>query len=156
MTAAVPDAATIVGWCGELAAVTSTPGSITRVYLSPEHERVNTMVARWMQDAGVRLALGSDAPVSPLDPWLAMAAAVHRSADEREPWHAEQALTLAEALAASVDGQGAAHVGMPGDLIALDTNPLVVQGNSADQAAALRSIRSVLTVIDGRVAHTDL
>lgn len=111
---------------------------------------------RWMQDAGVRLALGSDAPVSPLDPWLAMAAAVHRSADEREPWHAEQALTLAEALAASVDGQGAAHVGMPGDLIALDTNPLVVQGNSADQAAALRSIRSVLTVIDGRVAHTDL
>ncbi|UKF28242.1 allantoate amidohydrolase [Clavibacter nebraskensis] len=51
--AAVPDAATIVGWCGELAAVTSTPGSITRVYLSPEHERVNTMVARWMQGVGM-------------------------------------------------------------------------------------------------------
>ncbi len=42
---------------------------------------------RWMLDDGVTLALGSDAPVSPLDPWLAMAAAVHRSADEREAWH---------------------------------------------------------------------
>ncbi len=42
----------------------------------------------WMLDAGVELALGSDAPVSPLNPWLAMAAAVHRSADDRPPWHA--------------------------------------------------------------------
>ena len=50
---------------------------------------------RWMLDDGVELALGSDAPVSPLDPWLAIAAAVHRSADERDPWHGEQALTAA-------------------------------------------------------------
>src|SRR5699024_1708128 len=39
-----------------------------------------------LRDAGVPLALGSDAPVAPLDPWLAMAAAVHRSADERPGW----------------------------------------------------------------------
>ena len=37
---------------------------------------------RWMLDDGVELAMGSDAPVSPLDPWLAIAAAVHRSADD--------------------------------------------------------------------------
>ncbi|OIH94676.1 Zn-dependent hydrolase [Curtobacterium sp. MCBA15_001] len=48
-----PTAATIVEWCAELAAVTETPGRITRVYLSPEHARVNTIVARWMQDAGM-------------------------------------------------------------------------------------------------------
>ncbi|MFJ3381689.1 allantoate amidohydrolase [Curtobacterium sp. NPDC090217] len=47
------DAATIVARCDELAAVTATPGQITRVYLSPEHARVNTIVARWMQDAGM-------------------------------------------------------------------------------------------------------
>jgi allantoate deiminase len=46
-------AATIAGWCDELAAVTETPGHVTRVYLSPEHARVNTIVARWMQDAGM-------------------------------------------------------------------------------------------------------
>lgn len=46
-------AATIVERCDELAAVTQTPGQTTRVYLSPEHARVNTIVARWMQDAGL-------------------------------------------------------------------------------------------------------
>ena len=60
---------------------------------------------RWMLDDGVELALGSDAPVSPLDPWLAMAAAVHRSSDDREPWHGEQALTVREALGATGAGQ---------------------------------------------------
>ncbi|MGA8046786.1 MAG: amidohydrolase family protein, partial [Dermatophilaceae bacterium] len=113
---------------------------------------------RWMLDAGVTLALGSDAPVAPLDPWLAMAAAVHRSADDRDPWHGEQALTVAEALAASVDGQGTVHVGMPGDLVALDADPLASAGETgtADQARRLREIAPVLTVIDGRVAHTSL
>ena len=56
---------------------------------------------RWMLDEGVDVVLGSDAPVSPLDPWLAVAAAVHRSGDEREPWHPEQSITVREALAAS-------------------------------------------------------
>ena len=112
---------------------------------------------RWMLDAGVTLSLGSDAPVAPLDPWLAMAAAVHRSADDREPWHAEQALTPAEALAASVDGQGTVHVGMPGDLVAVDADPLAAgEGTTAEQARHLRSMASALTVIDGRVAHTAL
>jgi predicted amidohydrolase YtcJ len=114
---------------------------------------------RWMVEAGVTLALGSDAPVAPLDPWLAMAAAVHRSADDREPWHGEQALTPAEALAASVDGQGMVHIGMPGDLVALDAHPLPPPPNprdTAEQARHLRGLTSALTVIDGRVAHTSL
>lgn len=118
---------------------------------------------RWMLDAGVRLALGSDAPVAPLDPWLAMAAAVHRSADEREPWHAEQSLTVEEALAASVDGQGTVQVGMPADLVALDSSPFLTpqassgqEASSADHARHLRTMRSALTVIDGQVAHTSL
>lgn len=113
---------------------------------------------RWMLDAGVTLALGSDAPVAPLDPWLAMAAAVHRSADDRDPWHGEQALSPAEALAASVDGQGTVHVGMPGDLVALDRDPLAAVGDGSTAALAhhLRELTSALTVIDGRVAHTSL
>ena len=40
---------------------------------------------RWMVDDGVQLAMGSDAPVSPLDPWLAIAAAVHRSPTTAPP-----------------------------------------------------------------------
>ena len=78
-----------------------------------------------------RVAFGSDAPVSPLDPWLAIAAAVHRSADERPPWHPEQALTAREALAASVDGRGSVHAGMPADLVLLDADPLAEHPDTA-------------------------
>jgi len=53
----------------------------------------------------VTLTMGSDAPVARLDPWLAMAAAVHRSADERAAWNLAQSLTVAQSLAASTDGQ---------------------------------------------------
>jgi predicted amidohydrolase YtcJ len=119
---------------------------------------------RWMLDAGVELALGSDAPVSPLDPWLAIAAAVHRSADERPPWHPEQSLTAREALAASVDGRGSVHAGMAADLVLLEADPLAPTddqaGDAADvsaaQSAALRSMQVAATLVDGDVVHGEL
>ena len=49
---------------------------------------------RTLLDAGVPLALGSDAPVAPLDPWVTIAAAVHRSGDDRPSWHPEQQIPL--------------------------------------------------------------
>ena len=110
---------------------------------------------RWLQDDGVELALGSDAPVSPLDPWLAIAAAVHRSADEREPWHPEQSLTVAEALGASTDGRGTVAPGHPADLALLDADPLT-PGSSAEQAAALRAMTVSATWVDGRLVHSEL
>jgi predicted amidohydrolase YtcJ len=104
---------------------------------------------RWMLQAGVRLAFGSDAPVSPLDPWLAIAAAVHRSADERDAWHPEQALFPREALAASVDGRGSVHAGMPADLVLLDADPLDPTGTPAEQAARLRRMPVAVTFVAG-------
>lgn len=99
---------------------------------------------RWLRDAGVRLAFGSDAPVAPLDPWLAVSAAVHRGDPADEPWHPEQALTTAEALAASVDGRRT-RVGEVGDLVLLDVDPLGVP------AGELRALTASLTVVGGRV-----
>jgi predicted amidohydrolase YtcJ len=110
---------------------------------------------RWLQDDGVELALGSDAPVSPLDPWLAIAAAVHRSADERDPWHPEQSLTAAEALEASTDGLGTVAPGHPADLALLDADPLVT-GSSLDQATALRKMQVAATWVAGTLAHSTL
>jgi predicted amidohydrolase YtcJ len=107
-----------------------------------------------MVEAGVQLALGSDAPVSPLDPWLALSAAVHRSSDDRPPWHPEQALTVREALAASVDGQGSVHSGMPADLVLLDADPLAAADDTAEQAARLREMPIALTVAAGEVVHS--
>ena len=110
---------------------------------------------RWMVDDGVELALGSDAPVSPLDPWLAMAAAVHRSGDERPAWHPEQAITAKEALAGSVDGRGSVRAGMPADLVLLDADPLDASGTPADQAARLRALSVAATWVAGRLVHGD-
>lgn len=96
---------------------------------------------RRLLDAGVDVRLGSDAPVSPLDPWLAIDAAVRRTGDDRPAWHPEQALTRQEALAASVDGQRIVPGGR-GDLVVLDDDPL-------------DTIRPgvALTVVAGRVVH---
>ena len=108
---------------------------------------------RAMLDAGIPLALGSDAPVSPLDPWLAMAAAVHRTADERDPWHPEQSLTVAEALAASTDGAGTLAPGSRGDLVLLDADPLAPQEDSRAAADHLRGMQVAATLVAGRLTH---
>ncbi|GAB47357.1 amidohydrolase [Mobilicoccus pelagius] len=108
---------------------------------------------RSILEAGGRLALGSDAPVSPLDPWLAMAAAVHRSADDREPWFADESLTVAEALACSLDGQGTLRVGSRGDVVLLDTDPLAMPDDTAEAAAVLREMPVAATILAGRLTH---
>ena len=70
-----------------------------------------------------RSALGSDAPVAPLDPWEAMAAAVHRTGDEREAWNAAETITVEQALEASVDGAHTVGVGSLADLVLVDVDP---------------------------------
>src|SRR5699024_6811911 len=111
----------------------------------------------------VPLAFGSDAPVAPLDPWLAMAAAVHRSADERPGWFPAQQLQPREALAASTDGVGALTVGGPADVVLLQDDvpadlfadvPLAADGLMVEAAARetadrLREVEVAATVVDG-------
>ncbi len=99
---------------------------------------------RAMTDAGIRLVFGSDAPVSPLDPWLEIATAVRRSGDERGPWHPEQRLTVTEALAASTDGQGTVAVGARADLVVLDVDP---------RRAAEERVPVAATLLAGRFTH---
>lgn len=43
----------VMGRCEELARVTSMTGGIERVYLSPEHARVNRLAAEWMRELGM-------------------------------------------------------------------------------------------------------
>lgn len=107
---------------------------------------------RALADSGATLLLGSDAPVSPLDPWAALAAAVWRTRDGREPWHPEQALDAATALAASTHrGSGAdAAVIEPGaiaDLVVCGADPLVAS------EAELRGMDVAATLISGRLTH---
>jgi allantoate deiminase len=43
----------VMARCDELARVTAAPGQIERVYLSPEHARVNRLAAEWMREVGM-------------------------------------------------------------------------------------------------------
>jgi predicted amidohydrolase YtcJ len=110
---------------------------------------------RSLIDAGTDVRLGSDAPVAALDPWLAMAAAVHRSADARPSWTAAEQVTAREALAASTDGAGTVGEGAPGDLALLDNDPLADAGDGSSAAALLRSTGVAATVLGGRITHGD-
>jgi predicted amidohydrolase YtcJ len=102
---------------------------------------------RSLLDAGAHIVLGSDAPVAPLDPWVAIAAATTRTRDGRPAFHPEQSISVVEALAAST--RTLVSVGQPADLVALDVDPL-----SAD-AETLRSMPVAATLLGGRVTHTD-
>jgi predicted amidohydrolase YtcJ len=95
--------------------------------------------------AGAQLAFGSDAPVAPLDPWLAIAAAVFRTRDDRAPWHEEQAISLEQAVQASV--RSTIAPGQPADLVVLGADP-----RGAD-VAALRSQPVVATMVAGRFSY---
>ncbi|WP_432542881.1 amidohydrolase [Kineococcus sp. SYSU DK002] len=100
--------------------------------------------------AGAVLRLGSDAPVSPLDPWPAVAAAVDRSRDGRAAWHPEQRLPREVALAASTRGRLRVGVGDVADLVVLDADPLTVED------AALRDLPVAATLVGGRFTHDGL
>ncbi|WP_078062461.1 amidohydrolase [Actinomyces provencensis] len=102
--------------------------------------------------AGIRLHLGSDAPVAPLDPWLALSVAVGRVVPGGDVWGPEQRLTPEEALAASVDGCGPVAVGSRGDMVLCAENPLAPAPDAAEAAARLRELRPLATVVAGGVA----
>jgi len=102
---------------------------------------------RSLLDAGATLALGSDAPVAPLEPWLAISAAVTRTGDARTAWHPEQRITATEALVASTDARPRLETGGPADLVVLDADP-----RAADPAElAATPVRA--TMVAGRWTH---
>jgi predicted amidohydrolase YtcJ len=107
-------------------------------------------VLRSLLDAGAVLALGSDAPVAPLDPWIAIAAAVHRTRDARERWHPEQEITLVEALLASMPPARrnmTIRVGDSADLMVLDADPFTANPTE------LRGMPVAATMVAGRWTH---
>lgn len=126
---------------------------VTDVYWADRSDRAFAL--RTLVDQGVRLVLGSDAPVSPLDPWVSIAAAVTRTRDGRAPWHPEQSLSLDEALRFS--SRSTIDPGQPADIVVLDADPhwLVdaCGGDSARASDALRAMPIWLTVHRGEVTH---
>ncbi|MGP3536526.1 amidohydrolase [Microbacterium sp. RD1] len=103
---------------------------------------------RSLADAGANLLFGSDAPVSALDPWAAMAGAVFRTRDGREPWQPQERVDLDTALAASTAGGSTAGAriepGATADLVLCESDP-----RAADEGG-LRGMRVAATLLGGR------
>lgn len=103
---------------------------------------------RSLLDAGAVLALGSDAPVAPLDPWGGMSAATTRSRqDGRGPWHPQECISRGQALAASARGRSRIRVGDPADLVVLEADPLAV----SDAEFAAMPVKA--TLLAGRFTY---
>jgi predicted amidohydrolase YtcJ len=107
------------------------------------------------------LALGSDWPVAPFDPFLALNAAVNRQTIEGAPtggWLPAERLTIPEALAAFGHGsafaafaegrRGTVRVGSDADLAVLDRD-ILKEGPSA-----IIGTRVAMTVVGGAIVHT--
>ena len=60
---------------------------------------------RDLLDSGAHVIFGDDAPIEPLDPLRGIAAAVHRTLDEREAWHADQRISVADAVMCTDGGR---------------------------------------------------
>jgi len=103
------------------------------------------------------VANGSDAPIEELDPLAGIRAGVLRTLDDRPAWHPEQAVTVEEALHATIVApawlagderrRGKLVPGYLADLVVLDRDPLAIP---ADE---LPEVRVVATMLDGRWVH---
>lgn len=99
--------------------------------------------------AGARLLFGSDAPVSPPEPLAAIADAVWRTDDEREPWQPTEALPLDVALAAACGGRSSLEIGAAANLVLLAEHPATLENHDLRALPVAATVRSGLTTFDG-------
>lgn len=133
-------------------------GSTFRHYLSP-YVLSNLYPLRAILDAGVTIALGSDAPVVlDANPLLGIKAAANRTGADGIPLGSEQSITVAEALplytlgGAIVAGEehlkGSITPGHVADLAILSGDPLRAP------VERLTELRVEMTIVDGHIMYT--
>jgi predicted amidohydrolase YtcJ len=124
-------------------------------------ERIKTTYAfRTLLDKGVRLALGTDWPVAPLNPMLTLYAATTRATlDGRNPngWVAEQKITIEEAMAAHTTGAAFAEFqdGEKGTIARGKLADMVILSDNLFHVAPTRikDVKVLTTIVGGRVVH---
>ncbi|MEI7057390.1 amidohydrolase [Nocardioides sp. CCNWLW239] len=141
----------------ELGVIASMQPMFDGLWGGPDRMYAARLGERWQQmnpfrtllDAGVRLAFGSDSPVTPLDPWAAVHAAVHHRTPGQgiTPAEAFAAYTSGGWYAAGVDDAGTLAVGQRATYAVWDRTAFP-DLTSADVADV--STPCLQTVVDGR------
>jgi predicted amidohydrolase YtcJ len=116
-----------------------------------------TYAFRALVESGALVANGSDAPIEELDPWAGVCAGVLRTLDERPGWRPEQAVTLEQALTATIVApawlsgderrRGKLVPGYLADLVVLDRDPIQCDRHE------LPEVNVVATMVGGRWTH---
>ena len=121
------------------------PGGMYNTRLGPVRA-ATTNPYRAFADRGINLAFGSDANVTPMDPWGAVHAAEHHGAHAVSRMEAVSMATLGGRHAARQDHYvGIVRAGMRADLAVFEGDPYIAEDP--------RGSRCVLTIVHGRVAH---
>jgi len=137
-----------------------------------EQRAARAMVTREWLDAGVALALGSDAPTTPwIQPQVTLAGAVTRIGLDNARFHPEQSLTAKEALRAHTMGaayagfeehsKGSLEPGKLADLVVWSRDPVATfepfEGSGPLDADALMratgSLKAQITMVGGKIVH---
>ena len=134
-------------------------GRWAQARIGPERSKTTYAFRSFLQ-AGVRLALGTDWYVAPLDPMQTLYAAVTRATlDGKRPagWVPEQKITLAEAISAYTAGaayaefqehdKGRLAPGQLADLVILGEDVLAVP------AERIKDVKVETTIVGGRVVY---
>jgi predicted amidohydrolase YtcJ len=125
---------------------------------------------RTMAESGAELAMGSDWPVSPAEPWLAVHVTVNRWAPpppgvELPPLPAgaqpptldaeNQTLTLEQAIGAYTNGSSELVLGRPGRVRVGERADLVVATGDPFElpAEAIASLQTAITIVGGEVVY---
>jgi len=137
-----------------------------------EQRAARGVVTREWLDAGVALALGSDAPTTPwVQPQVTLAGAVTRIGLDDKRFHPEQSLTAKEALRAHTMGgayagfeertKGSIEPGKLADLVVWSRDPVATfepfEGSGPlDENALFRatgSLKAQITMVGGKIVH---
>jgi predicted amidohydrolase YtcJ len=127
--------------------------------IGPERAKT-TYPFRTFLDRHVRLALGTDWPVAPLNPMLGLYAATTRATlDGKQPggWVPEQKISIAEAIEGYTQGaayaefaereKGSVSAGKLADLVMVSDDLLRID------PTALRNVQVLMTMVGGKVVY---
>ena len=148
----------LLGTMARLGVVASVQPLFDGLWGGPQGMYAARLADRWrdtnpfhsMAQAGVRLAFGSDSPVTPLGPWAAVRAAVHHHTSEQrlDPWSAYLAHTRGGADAGDRLPEGRA------DLVVWDVPGGLDEHGLPDLTPDVLLPEAVRTVVGGRTIHT--